>query len=111
MTLIEQIKLEESKTLELKREIPTNADIAKTAIAFCNTAGGKLIIGVSDSREIIGVDESKIPTMKEKIASIISDRCFPTILPEFSTLNLEGKILFVVEFSRKSSPLLSQKHP
>lgn len=100
MTLIEQIKLGESKTLEFKRELPTNADIAKTAIAFSNTAGGKLLIGVDDRGAIKGVDENELQAMQEKIISIISDRCSPTILPEFSTLNIQGKILLVVEFFR-----------
>lgn len=48
MKLIEQIKKGESKTLELKAALPKNENIAKTVIAFSNTSGGKLIIGVND---------------------------------------------------------------
>jgi len=62
--------------------------LAKTIIAFANTSGGKLIIGVNDNREIIGLDDNEIFSIQEKIASIIYDRCYPNILPEIYTANI-----------------------
>jgi ATP-dependent DNA helicase RecG len=53
MNIVEKIKIGENKTLELKEKLPSNESIAKTIIAFSNTSGGKLIIGVNDRREII----------------------------------------------------------
>ena len=53
MIIIAQIALGESKTLELKRELPSAEHIAKTVIAFANTSGGKLVIGVDDERKIV----------------------------------------------------------
>ena len=50
-TLSDIIRKGESKTLEFKEQIPSNLSIAKTVIAFSNTAGGKLIIGVRFIRE------------------------------------------------------------
>ena len=36
----------ESKTLEYKRELPTNlAGIIETCVAFSNTAGGRIVLG------------------------------------------------------------------
>ncbi|MCL2602298.1 MAG: ATP-binding protein, partial [Treponema sp.] len=46
----------ESLTTEFKREY--TEDIKKTIVAFANTAGGALFVGVSDNGEIIGVDNS-----------------------------------------------------
>ena len=37
----------ESKTLEFKRELPKYDQIAKTIVAFANTSGGCLLIGVT----------------------------------------------------------------
>lgn len=62
--------------------------------------GGKLIIGISDDREIVGVDETNIFELQDKISSLIFDSCYPNILPEIYTLNLEGKLLLVVEVFR-----------
>ncbi|QKF83364.1 RNA-binding domain-containing protein [Halarcobacter ebronensis] len=100
MRLIEQISLGESKTLEFKQELPENKKIAKTVISFSNTAGGKLIIGVDDDRNIVGIEEENIFELQDKIASIIYDNCTPNIIPEIYTVNCEGKLLLVVEVFR-----------
>ena len=100
MNLIDLIKLGESKTLELKEILPNNSSIAKTIIAFANTSGGKLVIGVSDDREIIGISEDNIFEVQDKIASIIFDSCAPNILPEIYTININGKLLLVIEVFR-----------
>ena len=45
----------ENRKLEFKRELPSKEKIIKTAIAFSNSQGGDLIIGVSDKNKIIGI--------------------------------------------------------
>jgi len=74
--MINLIKKGENKKLELKKQLPSSETIAKTIIAFSNTAGGKLIIGVIDKREIVGINENKIFEYEEKISSIVSDLCY-----------------------------------
>ena len=100
MTLIDSIRLGESKTLELKAQLPQNDQIAKTAVAFANTSGGKLVIGVGDNRDVIGLPEQDLFALQERIGSLIFDRCHPAILPEMYTANLEGKVVLVVEIFR-----------
>lgn len=100
MNLFAQIEQGENKTLELKSQLPQYEQIAKTVLAFANTSGGKLVIGVSDNREIIGINEETIFTLKDQITSIIFDRCYPAILPEIYSVNLQGKLLLVVEVFR-----------
>lgn len=100
MTLQELIKEGESKTLEFKETLPKNDSIAKTVIAFSNTSGGKLIVGINDQREVVGIDDKEIFELQDRIASIISDSCHPNILPEIYTLNIHGKIVLVIEVSR-----------
>jgi len=100
MNLFAQIEQGESKVMELKSQLPQHEQIAKTVVAFANTSGGKLVIGVSDNREIFGIDEETIFTLKDQITSIIFDRCYPAILPEIYSVNLQGKLLLVVEVFR-----------
>lgn len=45
----------ESKTLEFKRDLSSPRHVVKTLVAFANSAGGRLILGVSDDRQVIGV--------------------------------------------------------
>jgi len=102
MNLLKLIRKGESKTLELKENLPSAVNLAKTVIAFSNTGGGKLVIGVNDKREIAGIKENKVFDLQEKVSSIIYDMCYPNILPEIYTVNIDGKILLVIEIFRGS---------
>lgn len=76
--------------MEFKSELPSHSDLAKTAIAFANDAGGDIYIGITDSpREVVGVTEDLLPAFDEQISNIIFDRCYPTIIaPVFKHLGL-----------------------
>jgi len=94
------IRQGEGKTLELKEQLPKNDSIAKSVIAFANTAGGRLIIGVSDALEVVGIEEDTLFRMQEKVSSLIHDLCHPNIIPEIYTVQIEGKLLLVIEIFR-----------
>lgn len=96
--------LREGRRLELKREMPTHADLARTAAAFANDAGGELIIGIDDSHRVVGVPDDKLQFVEEQVSSVIFDRCCPAILPEVSYRNIEGKNIVHVQIYRGSSP-------
>ncbi len=100
MNILKQIGLGESKTIEFKEKMPKNNSIVKTVIAFANTSGGKLIIGVRDNKEIVGIQDENIFDLQDKIISLIFDSCQPNILPEIYTINIEDKLLLVIEIFR-----------
>jgi len=100
VNLKELIKNGENKRVEFKEQLPKNESIVKTIISFSNTSGGKLIIGVTDNREIVGIKEDNIFELQDKLTSLIFDRCYPNILPEIYTQNIEGKLLLVIEVFR-----------
>jgi len=68
----------EGEFLELKREM--TSDLAKEIVAFANTKGGKILIGVEDSGEVVGVADAK--KICEGLSSYIRD----TINPDISTM-------------------------
>ena len=51
MDLVELLKRPEGKTLEFKRDLSTPEGALKTIIAFANTAGGALLVGVGFAGE------------------------------------------------------------
>lgn len=56
----------ESKNIEYKVTIPDKSEkYMKTVVAFANTQGGKLVIGIDDkTHQVVGVDkESLFPIM------------------------------------------------
>ncbi len=94
-----EIRRGEGKRLEMKRTLPASEHISKTAIAFSNMAGGKLIIGVEDrTAEIIGISESAVHELPDRISNIVYETCHPTIIPEIYTVTLEGRTVLIAEF-------------
>ncbi len=98
MTLDEILK-GESKNIEFKSELPKKSErYIKSIIAFANTSGGKLIIGIDDTtREIIGVDKEAVFQIMDSIANAISDCCEPQIVPDITFQTLDGKCIVIVE--------------
>jgi len=85
----------EDKTLEFKRDLSSPKTILKTLVAFANTAGGVLVIGVEDGKKIIGVDDPI--AMEEKLTSLIADHIAPLLLPTIKIVNRKQKYLILVE--------------
>ncbi len=96
--IIKLIKQKENRQLEFKRELPVNEKILKTAIAFSNSQGGDLIIGLDDDNQVIGIDEDNIIKYEEIISSTIYDSCYPAIIPEIYSVRNQEKILLIVHF-------------
>ncbi|MBK5252186.1 MAG: ATP-binding protein [Peptostreptococcaceae bacterium] len=75
MSLLNAIQNGEGKNIEFKVEIPNSVTLAKTIIAFSNTGGGKLIIGVNNQGEIVGLKpDVNIFELQDKVASIIYEQ-------------------------------------
>lgn len=97
--LLDEIKLGESENVEFKSELPGKSEkYIKTIVAFANTSGGKLIIGVEDgTREIIGVQLEEIPTLIDKITNVISDMVTPQLIPAITSAQIEDKNIVIIE--------------
>ena len=82
---IEEILRGESKDLEFKEKLPEDSKkYMKTIVAFSNGDGGRLIIGVNDDREVVGVEQTAVFSMIDKITNAISDSCEPLIIPDIA---------------------------
>lgn len=92
--LIEEILKGESEKIEFKENAKTNTYI-KTVVAFANGNGGKIVFGVKDNKEIVGV-ENEFKVM-DGIINAISDGCYPMIMPDISLHTLENKTVILVE--------------
>jgi ATP-dependent DNA helicase RecG len=85
MDLVEILRRPEGKTLEFKRDFSSPDVALKTIVAFANTAGGTLLVGVEDrSRHVRGVPDPL--DLEERLASLVSDRITPRIVPEIEIL-------------------------
>jgi ATP-dependent DNA helicase RecG len=97
----EIIKLQEGISIELK-EIFT-LDLKKEVVAFANTHDGTIYIGVSDSGEIVGL-ENPNETL-EQVSSSIRNSIKPdvTMVVKCDLEIMDGKTIVVVKVQRGSS--------
>ncbi len=85
----------DGKTLEFKRDSASPTLLMKTLVAFANTAGGRLIIGVGDDRQMVGL---KAPLdEEERLRSLIADSIAPHLFCNIELITLNDKTLLVVE--------------
>ena len=104
MDIIESLQKPEGKTLEFKRDLSSPDSILRTLIAFANTAGGRLIIGVEDqSKHVSGImDPFK---MEEKLANLVSDSIAPQLLPDISVIPWRSTYLLIANiFPSQAKP-------
>ena len=88
----------ESRRLEFKERFPKGEKIARSAIAFANGAGGRIVFGVQDDpRKIVGIPDDQIFPLEERITYCIFDLCEPLIAPEIYIQSVDDKVLLVVD--------------
>ena len=88
----------ESKNIEYKVSLPDKSEkYMKTIVAFANTQGGKLIVGVDDKTyQIVGVENDVLFQLMDGIANAVSDSCVPQIIPDIEPQTVKGKTVIVV---------------
>ncbi len=85
----------EGKTLEFKRDSVSPTLLMKTLVAFANTAGGRLVIGIGDDRQIVGV---KAPLdEEERLRSLIADFITPHLVCNIELVTIHDTTLLVLE--------------
>lgn len=96
----EDILKGESATLEFKEQLPSNSEkYTKTVVAFANSQGGKIVVGVNDkTREIVGVESSSLFKLMDTIADTVVQVTEPMIIPDITPLSIDGKTLMSFQF-------------
>ena len=85
----------EGKTLEFKRDLSSPKPLMKTLVAFANSAGGMLVLGVTDDRQVIGVDQPL--DEEERLCNLIADSISPRLVPNVEMVTFRDKTLLVIE--------------
>lgn len=96
MHLVDLLRQPEGKTLEFKRDLSSPEGVLKTVVAFANTSGGTVLIGVEDrSGSVLGVEEPL--DLEERLANLISDRIEPRLVPELEILPFRNTHVLAVQ--------------
>lgn len=101
--LEELLAKSEGKTLEFKENTHSLQKIVQTVIAFANTAGGTLLIGIkADTKEVVGIEN--ILLEEERIANAVSDSVRPSLLPNMQFHSWRGRDVLMVTVPHSFAP-------
>ena len=86
----------EGKNLEFKRDLSSPAGMLRTVVAFANTTGGTILVGVEDrTAHVCGVGNPL--DVEERAASLVSDSVRPRIVPDLQILTFRNLQVLAVQ--------------
>lgn len=96
---VDEILKGESKEIEYKEAVPVNSrKYTRTAVAYANCAGGRIIFGVENNTwKIVGIPQEKVFEKADSISNAIADSCEPMIDFDIMFQTIEGKTIIIVQ--------------
>jgi ATP-dependent DNA helicase RecG len=94
----------ESTTIEWKQSLSEINEIIETAVAFANTGGGRIFIGVSPAGKVLGVQVGKGSI--ERLVNQIGQHTDPKLHPKITIKKIGGKEIIVVEVKESHDHLV-----
>jgi predicted HTH transcriptional regulator len=102
-SLLNLIYAGETDTLELKTTIREPQLLSRLIGSFANGLGGKIVVGVKEPAEIVGVDEKRL----KRLFEIASQRLSPRIHAALSFQEIEGKKVAIIDVPRSALVVLA----
>jgi ATP-dependent DNA helicase RecG len=99
LELYEMIAGGEDSFTEFKREISERSDFAGEMVAFANTEGGYILLGVDDDGSIVGVETPQ--SMEEQVTNLARYNCRPPVIPSIDRVDTEEGLVLAVYIPRR----------
>ncbi|MBI3258063.1 MAG: putative DNA binding domain-containing protein [Ignavibacteriae bacterium] len=93
----------ETSTLQFKVTINNINQLSQEMVAFSNTLGGILVIGVTDEGKVHGLSGDEIRKINQWIGSASTELIKPPISPLTDVIQINGKNVLVVEIRQGAS--------
>ncbi|MDE6554001.1 MAG: putative DNA binding domain-containing protein [Muribaculaceae bacterium] len=101
----EIVKCGENSTVQFKLLFNKAEDIANELIAFSNSNGGQIFIGINDKTgEIEGLTYKQIQDIGSLIASAANVGVHPSVFPIVDSKTVDGKAVMIISVSRGITP-------
>lgn len=99
LELYEMIAGGEDSFTEFKRDVSQRSDFAGEMIAFANTEGGHILVGVADDGSVVGV--AKPQRVEEAVINIARHNCNPPLTPVVDRVATDEGTVLVVNVPRR----------
>lgn len=84
----------ENESVEFKEVLTHADDVVKSVVAFANTNGGVIILGVKDDGSIAGYKEP-IATTRERLERMLAEKCDPPISFDLERVDAGDEITII----------------
>jgi len=108
--LIELIGRGEDSRLQFKQTITNPESLAGDLVAFSNSKGGKILIGVSDQGIVVGLSTDDIRRLNQLISNTATDGVRPSINPETENITVGDQLVMIVTVQEGISKPYSDKN-
>lgn len=93
--LEELLAQEEGKTLEFKENADSLSKIIQTIVAFANTAGGTIVVGVQDkTKKVVGLENALVDELK--ISNAVATSVEPLLVPTLQLSTYRNKDVLII---------------
>ncbi|MCP4220640.1 MAG: transcriptional regulator, partial [bacterium] len=89
----------EDTSTQYKENIKNPDQLAQEMIAFSNSLGGTIVVGITDKGEIKGLSDADIHRLNQLIANTATENVKPAIFPKTENVEYDGKKLLLVHIS------------
>lgn len=96
----------ENEEVEFKEMLGDGRTLVQSVVAFANTKGGTILVGVSDDARLVG---TKPQEDQRRIAEWMETRLDPPVGVSFETMRLDEKEVLVVRVSKGANPPYQQR--
>ncbi len=100
LELLEIISRGEDSSHQFKEIITDAKRLAEELVAFSNSQGGMLIIGVGNLGTIHGLSREQIDRINQHISNACTNNIRPAINPSTEIIKIDDKLLLVVEVEK-----------
>lgn len=95
--LLEILARGEDSRHQFKRDINNVDALAAEMVAFANTGGGLLIVGVTDAGDVTGLSTTDIARLNQLLSNAASQGVKPPVNPRSSNVMTSGGLVMVID--------------
>jgi ATP-dependent DNA helicase RecG len=107
--LIEVIGRGEDSRTQFKRNVTNVESLAGDLVAFSNSSGGLILIGVDDQGSVTGLTGDDVRRLNQLVANSATSNVRPSINPETQNVSVGGALVMVVSIREGMSKPYSDR--
>ncbi|MCK5524140.1 MAG: putative DNA binding domain-containing protein [Thiomargarita sp.] len=98
-TLLDTIACGESSRIQFKADFKNANQLAAEMVAFSNSGGGQILVGVNDDGSISGLLTPDIGRLNQLISNVASQSVHPPINPNTKNIRFQQGLVIIIEVS------------